>query len=90
MRVERRSARGTSSASNTSLTSDARLTSFTSSASYSRFTSFASFTRFTRYSSFASSASPAGFAQPIINYSIPPTFVFETSASRFTLAPSFT
>lgn len=62
----------------------------TSSASYSRFTSFASFTRFTRYSSFASSASPAGFAQPIINYSIPPTFVFETSASRFTLVPSFT
>lgn len=78
MRVERSSAKGTSSASNTSLTSDARLTSFTSSASYSRFT---------RYSS---SASPAGFAQPIINYSIPPTFVFETSASRFTLVPSFT
>lgn len=78
MRVERRSARGTSSASNTSLTSDARLTSFTSSASYSRFTSF------------ASSASPAGLVQPIINYSIPPTFVFETSASRFTLVPSFT
>lgn len=78
MRVERRSAKGTSSASNTSLTSDARLTSFTSSASYSRFTSF------------ASSASPAGLVQPIINYSIPPTFVFETSASRFTLVPSFT
>ena len=75
MRIERSSAKGTSSASYSRFT---------------RFTSFASFTRLARFTRYSSFASPAGFAQPIINYSIPPTFVFETSASRFTLVPSFT